>query len=141
MIDAKIYYVFAGVSFAFFISCYWYIRGIIWSIVECNISKKTIRSAEFKKRKNSKSYLSKYIRVFYREYVFWMNIKSIYVVVESIWFLIYILLPVFIDILQAPFYVNLLQTIITSGIIIFQRDINRNTKFDRYRLDKKAKRK
>lgn len=142
IIDIKTYYVMVIPLVISFLSCYWLISEIIWSIVKCNINKRTIRSAELKKSRNiSMSYLSEYISIFYRQYVFWMKIKFIYVVVESVWLLIYVLLPLFVETLQLPFYANIVLTFLPTCFVVFQFDAYHNTKFDRYRLNKKTKRK
>lgn len=141
MINLISYYVLAFVFLVILISCYFLIRGIIWSIAFCNINKKTIRSAEFKKNRNiSMAYLSKYICVFHKEYVFWMRFKTCYVIIESFWLFIYLLLPLAIDNLKIPIYFNIIQILIIILIISFQSDTNHNTKFDRYRLNKNKKR-
>ena len=138
MISKQSYYIMAIPSVILFFSCYRAIRDIIWSIAKCNISKRTLRTEEFKSIKTiSMSYLSRYIRIFHKEYLFWMIFKSIYVSFESIWLVIYGCLPKFIDKFEIPFYINLLQTFVLSSIIVFQFDLNRNTKFDRYLLKKR----
>ena len=138
MISKQAYYIMVIPSVFYFFFCYWSIREIIWRIAKCNISKRTLRTEEFKSIKTiSMSYLSRYIRIFHKEYLFWMIFKSIYVSFESIWLVIYGCLPIFIDKFEIPFYINLLQTFVLSSIIVFQFDLNRNTKFDRYLLKKR----
>lgn len=137
MIESELYYIFAVVSLLFTIGSYALLRGIMWSIALCNIGKSTYRSAKFKSKKNiSMSYLSDYIIHFRKQYDFWMRAKRFFVIFQFIWFFVYVFLPLFIDNLTLAFAFNIVQYVVFFVLISAQYDVNRNTKYDRFRQNK-----
>ena len=133
MIDYGLYYIFAIVTLLFSIGSYVLLRGIIWSIAICNISKTTYKSAKFKCKKNvSMSYLSDYITHFRKQYYFWMGAKRFFVIFQLIWSFVYVFLPLCTWNLIWSFAFNIIQAFIFFILISAQYDANRNTKYDRF---------
>ena len=141
MVDNRLYYTFAIVLFLYHIVAYLlFIRNIIWSIARCDIGDTALKSMEIKKNKNfSMSYLSNYITVHKKQYIFWMKIKRLYAIAELIIFLIYLILPMTNCILRWPFIIYVTQSFILIFIIFFQFDLDRETKYDRIRKGKSKK--
>ena len=136
MIDFRLYYVFAIVTFLFYMGTYALIRGIIWSIAGCSIGKKTRRSQPFKESKNiTMSYLSPYITEYRKQFCFWMKVKLLYVIFELILLIVYLLLPLSGCNLTWPFAINIIQSFAFFIVIGAQYDVNRNTKYDRTRSE------
>lgn len=140
MVDNRLYYTLAIFLFLYHIAAYAFIRRIIWSIARCDINKRTLKSKEIKNAKNiSMSYLSNYITIYKKQYIFWMKIKRLYAIAELIIFLIYLILPMTNCILRWPFIIYVTQSSILIFIILFQFDLNRETKYDRIRKGKLKK--
>lgn len=141
--DRSLLALFAG-SIAVCVGTYFLIRSVIWSIIWCEIGGK---SKKLKKLKNKvglfdrvkMKYLYDYVKNYQREYNFWMRVKSIYVFVEFVFTFVcitffFIRKYVFRKYLIIGFFI---QTLVFFLIISFNFDHNRNTKYDRMRMNKR----
>ncbi len=65
-----------------------------------------------------------------------MRAKRFFVIFQFIWFFVYVFLPLFIDNLTLAFAFNIVQYVVFFVLISAQYDVNRNTKYDRFRQNK-----
>ena len=130
------------------ISSYYLIRDIIWSIVWCdkdgnsNNLMKLKRNRSFS-QKVSMNYLMCHVNDHKNAFVFWIRVKSLFKYSElilGVLYLVCLLLKINL-VLEIIMIFILVQSVLISWIIGMQSDINRNTKYDRIRLEKKLKKK
>ena len=140
MFDYELYYIFVVVTTPLILVSYMLIRDMIWSIARCDIGDIALESMEIKKNKNfSMSYLSNYIIVYKKQYIFWMKVKRFYEIGELVWLIIYLLLPLAKCDLTWPFNINYAQAGICFFVMRIQSDSGRLTKYDIIRLKKSKK--
>lgn len=126
-------------------SCY-FIREVIWSIVWCEKGGKYRNIRKLKKgqsfiSKISMQYLKKYVNNNTKAFNHWICVKNINTV--------FMLINVFVILILLPYYASL-KTFANSYCIVYmvisfvvalcciiQFDVNRNTKYDRERINKK----
>lgn len=127
---------------------YFFVRNVIWSIVWCDKGGKYNSLMKLKKDislgdRISMKYLEQYTYLHKKEFNFWMCIKKVYVILEFVFLIVYCLLclywqmSVYIEIFMI---VIILQGVLVCLIFMFQTDTNRNTKYDRVRLNKRKNR-
>ena len=115
------------------------IRSIIWSIVWCDIGGKYRKIRKLKKirtlaQKISMQDLKRYVNEHQLALVFWRRVHWIYVIVEGILMLAYLLCIVFhryFPVLDVIMQIIILQLPIVLFIIIFQFDLKKNKKYDK----------
>ena len=135
------------VAFICLIAGYFFINDIIWSIVWCDNGGKYNTLKKLKKGKSivdilTMKYLEECVTDHKKAFRFWRVIKKIYIILELLLLNTYLLLYVFAkDIIYSQIIMIIIvsQSVVCSLVIIFQTDTNRNTKYDRARLDQKHK--
>lgn len=124
---------------------YYMIRDMIWSIVWCDKGGKYNSLKKLKEDKNifqrlSMKYLGQYTNGHRKEFVFWLGVKSFFVISQIILLIIYVVSEFILN----DFYCDKIrifvtvQSFVVSVVLMFQSDTNRETKYDRMRRDKKS---
>lgn len=119
---------------------YYMIRDIIWSIAWCDRggkynAMKKIKQNETVFSKIKMGYLLKYTNIHKREFIFWTKIKLLFEIFELIFLVSYIVCMFYKDSLFCDIVkiIVIVQAFICFFILVFQSDINRQTKYDRLR--------
>lgn len=123
---------------------YFMIRGIVWSIAWCDKggkhnSMKKIKQSQTAVSKVNMLYLLQYTNAHRKEFIFWIKVKLYFVIIESIFVITYIACSVFNNTIYCDAFrvVAVAQSIVCFFILAFQSDTNRQTKYDRYRRNKR----
>ncbi len=122
---------------------YWFIRNMIYTIVWCDQKRRHCSIRAFRKRFSKWQLirmrcLEQYTNAHRKNFRFWIKIKDCFVIFEACAFV----LLVMINFLPTPHPLNYIPKIIVTQstlitvIMVFQTDINRNTKYDRIRLNR-----
>lgn len=122
---------------------YFMIRNIIWSIAWCDKggkynSMKKIKQSQPTVSKASMSYLLQYTNDHRKQFIFWMKVKLYFIIVESILLIAYIACCFFENTIYCNAFrvVSIVQSIVCFFILVCQSDTNRQTKYDRCRMNK-----
>ena len=131
----------------FFFLGYFFLRDLLWSIVWCD---KKGKKRSLKKLRQNRSfierikmdYLGDFVKEHKRDFNFWITIKKIYVVIETVLFGFYFVFSYFIlKGYSCKFLVYSINFIVFQAIafcfVIGSQVIGRETKYDRIRLQRK----
>ncbi len=115
---------------------YWFIREMIVSIVWCEIGGKYKKLKSYLSCNIINKILQNYdiiIIKYKKQFLFWIRLKRIYVFVE---FVMTVLFMLSVELFKSLILCNsiLLQSLIICFVIIFQFDSKKNTKYDRLRM-------
>ena len=124
---------------------YIFIRCMIWSIVWCEKGGKYNRLIKLKKnvsipRRITMNYLISQTTIYRKEYLFWMKVKSVFVIAEAVVTILYIIgmflwqLSVVIEIIMILITA---QAFLLAFLMRFQFDFHRHSKYDRIRINRK----
>lgn len=130
---------FNFVSFSF-------IRHLIWSIAWCDIGGKERRVDKLQRTQNLISrlnmrYLQNYTNKHRQEFLFWITIKSLHNILSFIFIVISVIITMIYPMIED--FANFYSIFFCIGsfalclILAFQFDINRNTKYDKERKNRK----
>ena len=124
---------------------YYMLRVMIESIVWCDKGGKYNSLAKLKKsvaffERMKMNYLEQYTHSHRKNFLFWLRCKRIFVIVELLFTLVYVLF-VFLIKFHVFFRWGLafiyLQSFLFSVILFFQTNVHRNTKYDKEREQRK----
>ena len=122
---------------------YFMIRSIIWSIAWCDKggkynSMKKIKQSQTTVSKANMFYLLQYTNAHRKEFIFWIKVKLYFIIIESMFVIAYVACGVFENTIYCDAFrtIAVVQSIVCFFILVFQSDMNRQTKYDRCRRNK-----
>ena len=147
-LDGKAKLVCFCICVVFFVVGYIFIRNILWSIVWCdkrgkyNSLRKLKHNQSLFNRINMK-YLESYTNNHKNDFKFWVLVKKVYVILGTVLSLLYVIMwGVFPKSIYSGIIIIMIVVAfaVLSMVIVFQTDINRDTKYDKIRKQKHKQR-